>query len=924
MNKPQTSVGQRRASSLHILFGLAFAGLSAGCDLLSSHHDTASVPGQSNPVFVSDDSVAVAEGSTAGIYTAAADDADGDALSYSISGGPDAGMFGIDAQSGVLSFTIAPDFENPDDSDGDNAYIVDLEVEDGRSGRDTMTLSVFVADANDVPVFTSGSGSTTPENANFRYIATAFDADQDALTFSIAGGPDQNIFTMDGATGFLEFSSPPDFDAPQDADADNRYEVDIMVDDGNGGTAQRTVAILVTDLSELELVVGFPTPSANIGGLQSTRINGTVDDLEDGVVDADDLVAVEVNGAPAATGTGSPVTWTHDTAIQAPSDQFTLRAIPQDGLGSLASLALQNDAVVIRPDLLALDGNDDRLLIADSAGLGALTQSDLGSGIKTRLFGGTDGVGPSILFPEAAVLDGAGDEIFIVDSILRAVIALDVASGDRTMISDDANGSGPSFDNPIAIALDLGNDRLLVADAGLEALLSVSLTTGDRTIISDASNGAGPPLLFPTTIALQPGTGLALVAEPFAEAIIGVDLATGDRTVVADAASGTTLDFPIAATLDAAGAILYVADFNLQALIAVDLGSGASTTISDAATGAGPVFQFIRALAVDEIRNRAFVTDLGLNDVFAIDLASGDRTPYAQTRTGSGPSLSLAKGAALTSTTDRILVSVVDGGTGRMLWVGMQDGARTVLADDLTGAGPQLGAISGPVIDEANNRAVVADDTLDAVVSVDLSDGGRSIVSGAGVGAGIAMTEPVAVALDAGAGQGWVIDRGNNAVLSVDLSNGTRTLLSGAGVGLGPDFLSPEAIAHDAGRLFVVDSSLEALVEIDTLTGNRTVVADAATGSGPPVVGPRTLSIDTANGRAIVADGALLTTIFAIDLATGDRTVLTSSAAPGPDIVNVRAAHADSSLGRLFVIDADAGSVMVVDEQTGQRAVVSR
>ena len=47
-------------------------------------------------------------------------DSEGDGITYSISGGDDAGLFNIDANTGELSFNDAPDFEAPQDQNQDN------------------------------------------------------------------------------------------------------------------------------------------------------------------------------------------------------------------------------------------------------------------------------------------------------------------------------------------------------------------------------------------------------------------------------------------------------------------------------------------------------------------------------------------------------------------------------------------------------------------------------------------------------------------------------------------------------------------------------------------------------------------------------------------------------------------------------------
>ncbi|WDH54757.1 VCBS domain-containing protein [Pseudomonas chlororaphis] len=102
-------------------------------------------------------SVNVAENTTA-VTTVTATDADlpTQTLSYSIlnTAGTDFGKFSI-SSSGVLTFNSAPDYENPQDiggTDGDNAYVVDVQVADGNGGTDTQTITVNVQNVVETPV----------------------------------------------------------------------------------------------------------------------------------------------------------------------------------------------------------------------------------------------------------------------------------------------------------------------------------------------------------------------------------------------------------------------------------------------------------------------------------------------------------------------------------------------------------------------------------------------------------------------------------------------------------------------------------------------------------------------------------------------------------------------------------------------------
>ena len=102
------------------------------------------------PIFTSDAAVSVAENQTVA-YTALATDADGDDLSYSLSG-TDAALFMIDATTGEVRFIEAPDFEAPGDTDGDNVYDIVVTASDGTISTD-QAVAITVTDETDITAF---------------------------------------------------------------------------------------------------------------------------------------------------------------------------------------------------------------------------------------------------------------------------------------------------------------------------------------------------------------------------------------------------------------------------------------------------------------------------------------------------------------------------------------------------------------------------------------------------------------------------------------------------------------------------------------------------------------------------------------------------------------------------------------------------
>ena len=75
------------------------------------------------------DTISIEENSTT-VTTVIAFDLDGDSLSYSLSGGVDQSLFSIHTESGILLFNTAPDYESPNDSDGNNTYQLEITLSD--------------------------------------------------------------------------------------------------------------------------------------------------------------------------------------------------------------------------------------------------------------------------------------------------------------------------------------------------------------------------------------------------------------------------------------------------------------------------------------------------------------------------------------------------------------------------------------------------------------------------------------------------------------------------------------------------------------------------------------------------------------------------------------------------------------------------
>ncbi len=167
-------------------------------------------------------------------------------------------LFEIAASTGALTFKASPDFEDPQGQDDSNDYEVLIFATDGTSTI-TQVITITVVDVNEVPVFESENQPDFPENSD-KVIIDLFatdevNGDEDVnITYSITGGDDQLLFSIDEETGALSFVSPPDFEIPTDADQQNDYEVQVTATDTELSTAF-DMTITVTNVADAPIFI---------------------------------------------------------------------------------------------------------------------------------------------------------------------------------------------------------------------------------------------------------------------------------------------------------------------------------------------------------------------------------------------------------------------------------------------------------------------------------------------------------------------------------------------------------------------------------------------------------------------------------------------------------------------------------------------
>lgn len=147
------------------------------------------------------------------------------------------------AKGSSVALESIVDLEYIPDSDyaGTDSFSLSV-VRDGSTVK-TYAVTLSIAALNDLPIFTNASSFTTKSGSRSVATLSAEDRDNDTITYSIAGGKDQDLFTLENNQ--LLFISEPNYNAPNDSDLDNVYLVTVKADDGRGYSTQ-SIQIKVT------------------------------------------------------------------------------------------------------------------------------------------------------------------------------------------------------------------------------------------------------------------------------------------------------------------------------------------------------------------------------------------------------------------------------------------------------------------------------------------------------------------------------------------------------------------------------------------------------------------------------------------------------------------------------------------------------
>jgi trimeric autotransporter adhesin len=490
------------------------------------------------PVITSGTAVSVAENQTT-VMTVTSTDVDGGAPTYSISGGADAARFSINATTGALTFAAAPNFEAPADAGGNNVYNVTVQVSDGNGGSTTQALAVTVANVNESPVVTSAAAILVGENQTAVTTVTSTDVDGGAPSYSISGGADSALFSINATTGALTFIVAPNFEAPADAGGDNVYDVTVQVSDGNGGSASQAIAVTVTNANELPVITS--SASVSIGENQTNVATITSTDVDGGaptysISGGADAALFSIN---ATTGA---LTFIAAPNFEAPADAggnnvYDVTVQVADGNGGVA---MQSIAITVTNanEAPVITSNAAMSVAENQATVATVTSTDIDGGAPAySIVGGADAARFTIDAASGALAFAAAPDFEAPadadrDNVYQLVIGVADGNGGGSTQSFAVSVTGineaPGNIVPSALALD-ENSRV----GTVVAIVTASdPDAGDLFTFTLVNDGNGRFVVDPTSgrLTVAPGAVLDFETVPSHTLVMRVTDAQGLRT----------------------------------------------------------------------------------------------------------------------------------------------------------------------------------------------------------------------------------------------------------------------------------------------------------------------------------------------------------------------------------------------------------
>ncbi|KYG72216.1 hypothetical protein MB14_09250 [Roseivirga ehrenbergii] len=436
------------------------------------------------PLFTSASTATFTENGTGTAYTIAATDAS--SITYLLGTGNDEGLFDVNETTGEVTFKVSPDFENPQDTDTNNSYVVEVLATDALNNSASLLVTISVTNAdNEAPIFTSTPITEVNDNEQYEYFVKAIDPDGDIIDIS-----------SDQLPTWLSLS--------------NEYMVSTYAGSGSNGTTDG-----VSNQAEFSFTAGLEVDSqGNVyiadwfnRTIRKIDLEGNVTTIA-GNPDADPVDnLIDGNGTSASFGAPFDIAIDNSNNVYVPDvSNNAIRKIDKDGnvttiAGSTTAGANDGEAVNATfnmPSKIDID-NEGNIYILDVGNnrIRVISQEGMVSTLAGSSEGYADGTGGDALFSNLTDITVAADgNIYVTEGGISNKVRKITKSGVVTTLSIP----GSAFFGLAAITSDK-RSNLYVADAQqqirkIDINGNVSVIAGSNGSESGNVNGKGSDARF--------------------------------------------------------------------------------------------------------------------------------------------------------------------------------------------------------------------------------------------------------------------------------------------------------------------------------------------------------------------------------------------------------------------------------------------
>ncbi|MCJ8294779.1 MAG: hypothetical protein MJK15_10270 [Colwellia sp.] len=722
----------------------------------------------------------------------------------------------------------------------------------------------------------------------------------------------------------------------------------LTVTDTSGATGISSIDIQIVP-NTFDVSVNFPASGSRFlgdkisvsGTLIATTVNNTPIDAEVTVTSEQIETLAQVNADGSWVVNDVPVT-------KGKLVKFSITAV--DNLRSrdtTNNISFESQGIHFSNALMDTDDGNANIIYAFSPGPGKsqLIRIHLDTGRTTLIYSEDHGPDNLIAYTDEVEYNPINKTLFLLTNTTQgvAIYGINTVSGELNLIANNDIGEGPLFNSYswVTMAIDSTHGTIFLADQKYKKIYSIESETGNRAVIADnGSIGDGAPMVIPRKMVMDEANNLLYVYGN--NQLLKIAVNHGTRTIIPYENNGSTYLSLNAMVFNANNNEIAITNNNNISLINLESGNSVKLSTIDSFNSS----KWFKQILFDKQQQRYLLNDFGFgyqsspdsDSIIAIDRKSGEHSIIFDDRVGDGPYL--GHPGDMVTDNENNFSYVIDSNRHALIKIDLNTGQRQVIHKFKLNVEPNKYSARSLSFNKENNTMYVAAsrsvyignnafENFYTITAIDLTTGLEKEIANENTGTG-SLKFGTNITLNIEQNIIYTASYEDDLVARIDLSTLERTILSDAQHGAGVDIEHPIAVKFDQenNRLILFCEGTGAtetitVFSIDIATGDRSLIYDYTKGTGPWINVPQAL--------AVSADGTTAYTfsdfnkIVALDMTTGNRKDITgANIGNGETISGVRALALSADGKLLYMSTYSLGAILLIDTNTGDSVILSK